>query len=242
MTSGADGSGPAANGVTPRPHRSRSWTISTRGKEKQSCRRRHVTTKLVEQTYHGARGTGGYLLHRAHDALTLPPRATTKHVRFTTRQLLSTNPSSRSDHRKFPLDNASPFVHHRRPETTSGVPSARPALDRHVRISLSLGNNRYVSLSSALECSALMPSGTNPDGSTSIPSPPPPPAAPAAMSSSPLIGDRPPGGTRRSGVKTPRKVQWMDHGDERGNTQALDESGVNVRSLLLASGLVLTFP
>ena len=41
---------------------------------------------------------------------------------------------------------------------------------------------------------------------------------------------RPPGGTRRSGNKTPRRVQWMS--DERPNLpspRALDEHGLDVR-------------
>lgn len=49
----------------------------------------------------------------------------------------------------------------------------------------------------------------------------------------PLIeADRPPGGTRRSGMKTPRKVQWLDHDEDNSPdaARALDEHGVDVRA------------
>lgn len=47
--------------------------------------------------------------------------------------------------------------------------------------------------------------------------------------------NRPPGGTRRTGAKTPRRVQWMfDEPQETSSTRALDEHGLDVcRALLL---------
>ena len=46
----------------------------------------------------------------------------------------------------------------------------------------------------------------------------------------PMDGDRPPGGTRRSGTKTPRKVQWQDSDEPLEATKrALDEHGLDVR-------------
>lgn len=46
--------------------------------------------------------------------------------------------------------------------------------------------------------------------------------------------ERPPGGTRRSGTKTPRKVQWVFDEQERPSdpstsSRALDEYGFDVR-------------
>ena len=51
-----------------------------------------------------------------------------------------------------------------------------------------------------------------------------PPAHPA------IDGNRPPGGTRRSGHKTPRKVQWQDYDEPpESSPRALDEHGLDVR-------------
>lgn len=43
--------------------------------------------------------------------------------------------------------------------------------------------------------------------------------------------DRPPGGTRRSGHKTPRRVQWLDGNEDNASpsSRALDERGIDVR-------------
>ena len=49
----------------------------------------------------------------------------------------------------------------------------------------------------------------------------------------PAPDNRPPGGTRRSGVKTPRRVQWMaDEREGSPSTRALDEHGLDVRPLI----------
>lgn len=47
------------------------------------------------------------------------------------------------------------------------------------------------------------------------------------------MDDRPPGGTRRSGNKTPRKVQWQDYDDESSepSKRALDEHGLDLAPL-----------
>lgn len=42
------------------------------------------------------------------------------------------------------------------------------------------------------------------------------------------VNNRPPGGTRRSGAKTPRKVQWQDDDSAEGQRRALDEHGLDV--------------
>jgi hypothetical protein len=51
------------------------------------------------------------------------------------------------------------------------------------------------------------------------------------LPSHPLMNsNRPPGGTRRSGIKTPRKVQWQDDDEQpEASRRALDERGVDVR-------------
>ncbi|KAH9940072.1 uncharacterized protein BXZ73DRAFT_99073 [Epithele typhae] len=51
---------------------------------------------------------------------------------------------------------------------------------------------------------------------------------PTPDSRPPSVPDsRPPGGTRRSGVKTPRRVQWMSDTEGVSSTHALDEHGLN---------------
>jgi hypothetical protein len=54
-----------------------------------------------------------------------------------------------------------------------------------------------------------------------------------------MHSDRPPGGTRRPGNKTPRKVQWVgqEESPER-HTRALDEHGLDVRLLTFLKSIL----
>ncbi|OBZ72873.1 hypothetical protein A0H81_06706 [Grifola frondosa] len=69
-------------------------------------------------------------------------------------------------------------------------------------------------------------SATIVQSTTNVPlmDPDPPAKVPPAQTT-----DRPPGGTRRSGTKTPRKVQWVFDDDAEASTSSrgLDEHGLD---------------
>ena len=111
--------------------------------------------------------------------------------------------------------------------TKLSVRHSRPPSSACVRLPLMPPPHHVPSIASILCSPNLTPPSSN---ETAMDTPPNVNATGGSDPSSTQPDTRPPGGTRRSGNKTPRRVQWMfDEGQATSSPRALDEHGLDVR-------------